>query len=607
MAAMTQTQTNTPARPDSDAVSVRTPVPDLIGTRTAPTTRTHPLPDSYPDPVSHPDPGTGTEGDPTRTRTQTPTRTPEPVPATINDHDESGTDDTRTRTQTRTRTRVTREREIDIRRRAARAVAYPGGVLARRRAANEAHRRATEEAINRGVDAELLLLEAQAAGDLEAADAGEDEEPRARWEQFAAGWPQTLLTIAVAILASVGQIQFAREKGAVGMIWLLGHDITPYFAPAVLDLSVAALYARGMYVAVRYKASPWLPWAAGTAIGAFSVYTNTEHEHAALLFAGASAVGVISWIVALLLKYWNLPHVKARRASAKPRLLTSSLVFASRATAKRAWTISRRRPITACAAAMAKAGEVISERDLVIRAAELFNTVYADRVLAELDQLGAPAAKEEGKAAQAAWLARREQALQRADIVAWDAVDMMLGLPVIQREGIRVNRVSYLEPPAPTPPAAVPPRPRPRGEVPAGTPTPELSAGDPAPDRQPEPGREEVIIVERPSGNKYRNWVRLDAIPGLPVIDPAIRCECGPDAAGRCGETLARHVERRGEQIRDFIKATPAWATRPERIMKPDVAEALNLGGGGAMEVVWLLNQLRIVAAQQRTGEASAS
>lgn len=597
MQRMTSTLTPPPGHPDPDSVAVRPQDPDLSGTRTAlPTQTPHysdpdpdrsERPDSDPDGYPDPDPGP----DATQTRTQTPTRTGYPDSAHVrfcgeDDLDESDPDDTRTRTRTRTQTRAAGEREVHVRQQVARAISYPGGWLARRRAAGEARRRAVEIAIQRGVEAELLLLEAQAGGEIS------EEEPRARWEQFAAGWPQTLLTIAVAIIASVGQIQFAKEKGAVGMIWLFSHDITPFFAPTVLDLSVAALYARGMYVAVRYQASPWLPWAAGTVIGAFSVYTNTKHEHGALLFAGASAVGVISWMVALLLKYWNLPHVKERRTTAKPRLLTSSLVFASRATASRAWTISRRRPIASCAATMTKNGTKTNERDLVIRAAELFNTVYHDRLIAELELLPDPPAKDAGREALAAWRGRRDQAVTRADIVAWDAVDTMLGLPVIEREGIRVNRVSYVEPTPPPAPA--------RRQVVSAPSAPELPASPPRrrtelAQRRPDP---EVVIVERPPGNKYRNWVRLADIPGLPPIDPDIRCECGPDAAGRCGESLMQHVERRGEQIRDFVAAAPTWATRPARISKPDVA-VLGLGAGASMELVWLMNQLRGVAAAQ--------
>jgi hypothetical protein len=593
MARMTQTLTNTPAGPDSDPVEVERPDPDPSGTQTRAATRTPQHSDQHPDPDSDPD-SDGPSPDGTQTRTRTRTQTADPGPDKVHDLDGSGPDGT----QTRTRTPAHLDRTVQVREHMTRMVSYPGGFLARRRAAGKARHRAEEIAIARGVDAELLLLEAKTERDL-AADA--DEQPRARWEQFAAGWPQMILTIAVAIMASTGQIQYAIENGATGMIWLLGHDITPLFAPAVLDLSVAALYARGMYVAVRYKASPWLPWIAGTAIGVFSVYTNTKHEHAALLFAGASAIGVVSWMVALLLKYWNLPHVKARRSTAKPRLMTSSLVLASPRTARRAWTISRRRPIATCAAEMNKNGTTITERDLVIKAAELYNTVFDDRVLAELEELGEPPEKQMGAAARRAWERRRDLAVKRAEIVAWDAVDMMLGLQVIEREGIQVNRVTYLEP---DPQPVIEPV---RRKAFGASPSKALTAGGgPQPSRgkgaAPDPDGE-VVIVARPPGNKYRNWMSLEEIKGLPEIDTTIRCACGSDAVGRCGETLVQHVERRGVQISAFVEVMPAWATRQEPIRKPDVA-VLKLGGDATMEVVWLMNQLRTVIG--RVGEAQS-
>lgn len=587
MARMTQTPTYTPARPAPDPVADPALDSDLSGTRTGAPTQTPRHSDPGPDPDL--DPGPDRPGpDSIRTRTRTaglgPAKVDDlPGPSPSPDPDDA-------QTQTRTRTPAHLDRAVEVRQRMVKAVNYPGGPLARRRAAAKARHRAEEIAIDRGTEAELLLLEAETERDLVA----DDEQPRARWEQFAAGWPQTVLTIAVAIMASTGQIQYAIENGATGMIWLLGHDITPLFAPAVLDLSVAALYARGMYVAVRHQASPWLPWIAGTAIGIFSVYTNTRHQHAALLFAGASAIGVISWMVALLLKYWNLPHVKARRTTAKPRLMTSSLVLASQRTARRAWAISRRRPIATCAAEMTKNGTRVTERDLVIRAAELYNTVFDDRVLAELEELGEPPAKKMGAAAGRAWERRRDLAVKRAEIVAWDAVDMMLGLQVIEREGIQVNRVSYVEPDPPALPVTE------RRKAVTANPAKALPSGNGRrPDADPD---EKVVIVARPPGQKYRNWLALEEIKGLPAIDPEIRCECGTEASGRCGETLVQHVERRGEQIREFITVTPAWATRPERISKPDVA-VLKLGGGATMEVLWLMNQLRSVVG---AGEAQS-
>lgn len=614
MARMTQTPTITPQRPDSDAAGVRTPDPDGIGTRTQ--TATPDRDYSDPDPRSDSDPGPGLSPGPNGPDDRTRTRDPDPDPdeTTINpgkigDGPGPGPDTARTRTRTRTGL----DRKVSVLASLAGTVDYPGNWLARRRAAAEARRRATETAIRQGAEVELLLIEAKAERDLV-----DDDETPARWEQFAAGWPQVVLTIAVAIMASVGQIQFAKENGAVGMIWLFGRDITPLFAPAVLDLSVAALYARGMYVAVRHKASPWLPWIAGTAIGIFSVYTNTKHQHGALLFAGASAVGVICWIVALLLKYWALPHVKERRAGAKPRLLTSSLVFASRATATRAWTISRRRPIATCVRNLAAAGKVYTERDLVIRAAELYNTVNDDRRVAELAALTPPPAKTAGKEAMRAWRARRDQALKAAEIVAWDAVDTLLGLEVVEREGIQVKKVRYVEP-DPEPVKAVR-RPAPVIATAAAPAAPALPASRrrpaaPGTDLELPTGRENdgevVVVVGKPSGMAGKNWLPLSQIPGLPPIDPTLRCECHTNPTKRCGRTLAEHVARRGVQIRVISLRIGDWLTRPGNITKPDVESVGIDGSGTQVEIAAVLNQVRALprpaVAAEPVGDQDAS
>ena len=449
-----------------------------------------------------------------------------------------------------------------------------------------------------------------------------DGEVPARWERFAAGWPQWVLTAVVAVMASVGQIQFAKANGATEMIWLPGgRDITPLFAPFVFDLSVAGLYAYGMFVAVRYKASPWLPWGAGTAIGAFSVYTNTLHR-GALVFASASAVLIITWLVRLVIKYRHLPHVKAqrvrraelragRRATAKPRLILSALVVASRQTAARSWVIARRRPIAAIAEQMNRDGNPITERDLVIRAAELWITVHSDRVVAELAAAGDPPSRAD-KAAYAAWCARRDQALRQAEIVAWDAIDEMLGLPVIKREGIKVNRLSYVEP-QPLPAAAVPVITSAAARATAALPPSESRRKITAAPAAAEPvldGPIVELLPGEPVGNARINWLPLDQIPGLPAIDPTIVCKCHTtdDPEKWCGKSLAEHVARRGKQILLIVQAVPDWDTRAGRIGKDMVKEICKAGGSGAQnEIAWVVDQLRLLAKEQNAVGGAAS
>lgn len=631
----------------------------MTQTQTPP--RGGPDPDRHPDPA-RPDPDPGLDPTQTQTRTHVPTQTrPDPAGLSLGPGLESerhldpdpdsdyrpshastadkitptgpgpSPNDTQTPIPTRTRTQTAARRSP----RAANPD-EPTGWRARRRIARAARDLAEQEAIDQAADEWRLAIQMEEAAvrdgwvSDDADEPGDDEKP-ARWEKFAAGWPQWALTVVVSIMASVGQIQFAKENGAVGMIEAFGRDITPWFAPAVFDFSVAGLFAFGMFVAVRYKASPWLPWIAGTAIGCVSIYTNTQHK-GALFFATSSAVLLVSWMVRLIVKYRHLPHVKAqraaaqakrasRRATAKPRLLTSSLIFASRPTAFRAWVIARRRPIAACAASMNENGQDVTERDLVIRVAELFISVYADRTVFELEQLGDPPQDDKE---MKTWEAKREQALNRAELVAWDAVDNALGIPVIDRMGIKVNPLTYVEPVAPPAPralkvasAAAPAAPAiTAAPAPAAVTAPASRPGiaaapapAPAPDViQTRPAAPRVVLMPgQPAGMAGVNWLPLAELPGLPVIDPSAPCRCKPAPKNGCGNTLLDHVQRRGKQILPIITQVPDWDRRTNRIGKDVVKEVCDAGSSTQMEVSWLFDQLRALALEQREAKNAAA
>lgn len=629
MAPMTQTQTPAPGTPDPDRRPDSDLGPDGVRTQTPAPTQTQ-TPD-HPDP-DLPDLGPGLGPSDTRTRT-TQTRTQTTRTQTSNPDLAPGDLDAKINSEVwgpGPATPQTPDPDPDRRTLRAALHRYPGGLIARSRARHAARKLAFDEVVLRGAEAEIVLMEAEAQGEIE------PDAPAARWERFAAGWPQTMLTIVVALMASVGQIQFAKENGAVGLLDPFGIDFTPYFAPAILDLSVAALYGRGMYVAVKYGASPWLAWIAGTAIGAFSVYTNTLHT-GALLFATASAVGLISWIVALIYKYRGLPHVKANRikrkqdradraATSNPRLLTSSLLLAGRRTAARGWVIARRRPVVLAAERMSREqNQRVTVRDLTIRAAELFNSVQADRQIAELEHIGDPPA-ETDKTAMNAWKVKRQQALARAELVAWDAVDELLGIPVIERQGIQVNRITYIEPTpqpqiiqrkaaAPAPAPALPASTAPPALPAASAAVPAASSPVPAiPRRRPTPAltpASEPVVVVGPTGGAD-NYLPLADINGLHhlVIDPERVCTChSKDPTKYCGKTLLMHVERRGRYITQIVDDIDEWDLRAERIGNTEIKAIVGGNSKGLwMELSWVMDQLRAIAQQQHAAkDAEAS
>lgn len=267
---------------------------------------------------------------------------------------------------------------------------------------------------------------------------------------------RSLLTAVVATVASLGQIDFAKDHHFVGKFWLNlgpGHvwDVTPYLAVAVFDLAVAALLFAGKE---RYEDdfSPWPCWVAAAGAAGVSVWTNAHHD-TAWITAPASGVLFLLWFLKLWTGYQVWRRGKGRTAAAAPQLLASKLTLISPGLAHRAWVISAERPLDLGVEYRQRAhGEDIRPRDLAVLVARLYRDTLTDRRATELAGLR--------------WWQRgaRRLATQRAEMTATDTVDRYLGLPVINRTGIQVSRVTYLEPeptptPRPTRPATAPTEP----------------------------------------------------------------------------------------------------------------------------------------------------
>ncbi len=287
-------------------------------------------------------------------------------------------------------------------------------------------------------------------------------EPRLRGKSA-----RTWLTVVVAVVAALGQVQTARAKHFTGMIevpWL-HFDLTPWLAVAVFDLSVAALLYGGRAV-IRQELSPWPFWTCAAGVAGISIYTNTQHP-GAWITASASLVLFVTWFLTLYFEYQKYRLDQGHLADAAPRLLLSKLTIIDWRLAYRAWAIASTRSLSRGVAHRISLGEEESSvRDLAVLAARLYLDVLADQMVVQL----APAS-----GTKIRWWQRRARraAVGRAVMTAADTVDHFLGLPVIERTGIRVGRISYaapdqqeLPPPPPTRTlpvdAAKPPAPAPR-------------------------------------------------------------------------------------------------------------------------------------------------
>jgi hypothetical protein len=285
------------------------------------------------------------------------------------------------------------------------------------------------------------------------------------------------LTIVVAVVASLGQAEYARAHRFVNQIkipaspWIWGWrtypiDLSPWLAVAVFDLAVAALLYGGREAFQRWGLSPLPFWSAATAGAVFSIYTNTQHA-GGWVTAPASAVLFVLWFLTMYYEYMAWRQSEGNLDGAKPNLLLSRLTIISPRVARQAWKLAGTRSLATGVAHRAAQGQKISPRDLAILVARLYLDVLDDQIVTQLRD----AAKNKTEWWQ--WRLRRalrNAARSRAIMTASDAVDHYMGLPVIERTGIVAGRVTSAaaieEPralPAPTPePAAAPAQPSPR-------------------------------------------------------------------------------------------------------------------------------------------------
>ncbi|MER5608299.1 hypothetical protein AB0F93_03580 [Micromonospora tulbaghiae] len=448
-------------------------------------------------------------------------------------------------------------------------------------------------------------------------------------QRIADGGYISALTIVVAIVASLGQKMFAVQEKFTGLIVVPGSDvdITPWLAVAAFDLATAALLHGGIRAA-RMNQSPWPWWIGAAIIGGLSIYTNTQHT-GAWITASASIALLIIWFLRMYGEYAEL--TRTRRANAAPKLLTSTLLIVDRQLAYRAWVISTTKPLPAAVEFRRNLGEKLTERDVAVLAARLYRDVHADTLYTEMnphlrtDENGEPA----GKRVRFWQRDRIARANLIADMTAGDAVDAYLGLPVINRQGIRPGRVTYAAP-EPTPRMGVVPRdeqpardPEPAPQPDDPKPQPENPAAGTAPDPAPEdttngaddpdekPKEQPGNAPVSPAGCNlatYRTLAQIveladPASDPLPFIDPTIDCGCNRKKP--CGRKLVDHVQRKGEYVVSIMNTFGDWGTRVERIGKAHVAAATDKSGSSITnEMAGLFDHLRKLAHEQRAHAA---
>jgi hypothetical protein len=406
-----------------------------------------------------------------------------------------------------------------------------------------------------------------------AAAAGKTDDPTPRSVRFIAGPALGALTLIVAVMASVGQKMFAESEGAVGVIGFRakgepGHfDFTPWFAPAVFDLSVAALLNLGMSAAYRNR-SPWPYWIVAFSLGGFSIFTNTQHP-GAIVFAGASAVLMVVWFLKLYGRYVELEIAARRRAGARPQLVLSGLMLAAPRTAVRAQIIATRKPLSPRVAELVAAGRDTNERDLAIRMSDLWLTIFDDRRATEYNE-----------AKLKLWnRGKRRAARRKAALTAWREVDRRLGLDVVELSGIELGEITYVAPApepaavvappavvAPTRPATPPARRTPRDGTDLMNRTVEMKVHQVAP-TSPAPGKPTVSI---------------DTVPGIPPVhDQDLRERVIKDLHHVV--TIINHPDYKD-----------VWHSRAEKIEKPDIKAATGMPGSGVQQrLMTLMNDLR--------------
>jgi hypothetical protein len=597
MARMTQTLTNPPPGPDPDPVVVVHPDQDPSPTRTDLTTRTG----HYSDPDQ--DQGKYSDLDPDDYLDSDPGEYSDP------DHSDPGPspspDTTRTRT-TKTRTR------------------------------RGAHRAAKITSGPDGPSPDTTRTRTTKTRTRTAGRAG------AFHEWLALGGYLNVLTVVVAVVASLGQKEYAETKAHFVHQVVIGRfDLSPWLAPVVFDVSVAALLLGGLHWA-RRRHTPWPWWMAAAGIAGLSVVTNLQHTGWQIT-APASAGLFLIWFLRLFFEYRQIRRYReVEDAGGDAAIRSTDILFdVDKALARRAWLIARTKPLTAGLAYRHSLGEIgeleLTTRDLAIMLGRHYNTIYTDRLyLLTHPHLSAPAAAapagsdKDGTArrpGKVRWYhrSRLAEARRLAAMAAEDEVDRFLGLRVIERTGIIIAGVTYQET-APTTLLAAPPSRPARQSLPPAPPTDDDQAPQALPGPQPSRRRitrgpvkaiatveaTEIVEVrdpdgvvhtfEKPTGQGGKNWKPFAEVKGLETfyINPLLECRCGgSDPGKRCQWKLLEHAMRRGGHIEAVVAAVPAWATREKPIGKPDAQAAGVPGSGGQLVVMALMNQLRQLVAGQ--------
>lgn len=373
------------------------------------------------------------------------------------------------------------------------------------------------------------------------------------WESVTTSYYQVVLTFAIAVAASLGQVEFARKQGFVGLIKIplrdqKTFDLTPWLAIPIFDASMAAFLHAGIQVA-RRGISPWPFWGIACVVAGVSVFTNASHTGGQVT-APASAVLFLYWFMKVYSQYVELEIAQKRRETAAPKILLSRLSLIDFRLARTAWSMTATRSMSLGAEHRRKEkGEDMTERELAIQCAQLYLDVLDDQIHALL--------RPEGGRPIRLWQRRaRKIAISRARMTAADAVDHYLGRPVISREGIRPGRVSYeLEPPAAVP--APKPKPRPHhdetptsGDAPAGGGVPERKRETPKPPAGPElepitPPSQTLLDMHahRIEAVKRRspNWLDDERVLSVRAIQKGLDGIC-PPVEGCGNSSTAREV-----------------------------------------------------------------
>jgi len=467
----------------------------------------------------------------------------------------------------------------------------------------------------------------------------------------ASGGYLTALTVVVAVVAALGQKVFAETKaGFVKLIVINGWDLTPWLSPAVFDLAVAAMLREGIRNS-RRRHSPWLWWAGAGVVGAVSVYTNARHA-GAWITGSASAGLFIMWFLRLYYQHRDIVRAREVEDSVAEKMVSTDVLFGiDRKLAALALRIAQTKPLAAAVAYRHQLGEIeLSERDVAILAARQYTDIYTNELYVLMNphrfpEQSADAAPADGKPTQGkkegkkvAWwhLRRRSRARWLAALTAGDNVDYWLGLPVPDRRGVVISRITYAatdttprlgaaalaaQTPAPALPAAsaaapaapaLPPAHGPRSI--AARPHKARDAGIPlTPDAfyyEEEGGQQVPAAAGAPSGKARADWVPINMIEGLPSFDPQTPCGHSADPGKPCTYgTLALHLERRGRQLRMIIQAVPDWSDPDRRRLgKNDVKTICGVGSDQQTEICGLLDHLRrITLAQRAEANAAAS